>query len=193
MRGITLEFPRHPCGVDRGANFVPFVSLVRRQRSVLCSTLLSFFFLYIHPFKRFQTPNNTPIVLSVCSHSLFTLLSWKTTHTHTATSSMHTNYNSGGTHHSPFSSAHLSSLSDPTTASHSAHQRRSKPASIPQPYPNLSNRSSFMPWDDLEFPSPMENTGYVSLLLFPLCFDLNWYTNDPKELIYPCLSLTKRT
>ncbi|KAG0296082.1 hypothetical protein BGZ96_010246 [Linnemannia gamsii] len=72
---------------------------------------------------------------------------------------MQTNYTSGGTHHSAFNSAHPSSLNDSTTASHSARQRRSKPAPVPQPYSNLSNRSSFMPWDDLEFPSPMENTG----------------------------------
>lgn len=78
--------------------------------------------------------------------------------------SMQTSYNSGGAHHSAFSSALPSSLNDPTTTS-SAHQRRSKPApSLPQPHSNLSNRSSFMPWDDLEFPSPMENTGYVIFL-----------------------------
>ncbi|KAG0252283.1 hypothetical protein BGZ95_006675 [Linnemannia exigua] len=73
---------------------------------------------------------------------------------------MHTNHNSGGAHHSSFSSALPSSLNDPT-ASPSAHQRRSKPAvpSLTQSHSNLPNRSSFMPWDDLEFPSPMENTG----------------------------------
>ncbi|KAH7042382.1 PIG-P-domain-containing protein [Linnemannia elongata] len=71
---------------------------------------------------------------------------------------MQTSYNSGAAHHSAFSSALPSSLNDPTTTS--AHQRRSKPApSLPQPHSTLSNRSSFMPWDDLEFPSPMENTG----------------------------------
>ncbi|KAG0063859.1 hypothetical protein BGZ89_009562 [Linnemannia elongata] len=71
---------------------------------------------------------------------------------------MQTSYNPGAAHHSAFSSALPSSLNDPTTTS--AHQRRSKPApSLPQPHSTLSNRSSFMPWDDLEFPSPMENTG----------------------------------
>ncbi|KAF9912598.1 hypothetical protein EC991_010023 [Linnemannia zychae] len=72
---------------------------------------------------------------------------------------MHTNHNLGGAHHSAFSSALSSSLNDPTT-SPSAHQRRSKPApSLAQSHSNLPSRSSFMPWDDLEFPSPMENTG----------------------------------
>ncbi|KAF9537863.1 hypothetical protein EC957_007550 [Mortierella hygrophila] len=69
---------------------------------------------------------------------------------------MQTSYNSGGTHHSAFTSA---SLNDPTSAT-GVHQRRPKPApSLPQPHSNLFNRSSFMPKDDLEFPSPMENTG----------------------------------
>ncbi|KAF9095024.1 hypothetical protein BGX23_001217 [Mortierella sp. AD031] len=73
---------------------------------------------------------------------------------------MHTNHNSGGAHHSAFSSAVPSSLNDPATSPSSAQQRRSKPPpSLPQPHSNLANRPSFMPWDDLEFPSPMENTG----------------------------------
>ncbi|KAF9114660.1 hypothetical protein BGW39_003287 [Mortierella sp. 14UC] len=72
---------------------------------------------------------------------------------------MHTNHNLGGAQHSAFSSALPSSLNDPTT-SPSAHQRRPKPApSLAQAHSNLPNRASFMPWDDLEFPSPMENTG----------------------------------
>ncbi|KAG0197557.1 hypothetical protein BGX28_008984 [Mortierella sp. GBA30] len=63
-------------------------------------------------------------------------------------------------HTSAASFAHASSTATPHhDVNTSSHQRRAKPPHFSHQNSNLGGRSSFIQWDESEFPSPMESTG----------------------------------